>query len=245
MVNIFKNKIVMIISFLIGIVILLVVFNIVVNLFSTHCSSNSDCVFFESKCACGCGGDPINKFYIQYLKLEKNVKCYPFRSFFYACSYCSKENSILYCNEAHRCDAKSQKIIIFDNLISTDKEVYIPPEITIYNGESTILIVGLRNKKDRALNYKIKFIQILDTNNHQFDVNNLSWFNFDQNKIYELPAPNLKSKYTNLDVKGIRLNIPKDVSFGTYNLKLQIIDSDLSPPNNIYVEQDFPIIIRK
>lgn len=128
---------------------------------------------------------------------------------------------------------------IIDQLISGDKKVAFPKgEIIIDKGGSTLLTVGIRNKKDTALHYKMRFTPISGPDGQPFSIDSPSaWFQFAENQVYTLGA-------AEANVRGIRLNIPTGVSSGSYFLTFEVLDDDLPPPGNIYEQKDIFIVVR-
>lgn len=127
---------------------------------------------------------------------------------------------------------------ILDDLITGDKKVSFPAtDITIDKGGSEILTVGIRNKKDTSLHYKMRFTPISGSDGAVFSIENPSWFQFAQNQVYTLSA-------AESEVRNIRLSVPTGVSSGSYFLTFDVIDDDLSPPNNVYAQKDFFIVVR-
>ncbi len=126
---------------------------------------------------------------------------------------------------------------IIDDLISGDKKVSFPKtEIVIDKGKSEMLTVGLRNKNDYTLFYKMEFTPVSDPDGNAFTIGR--WFQFDEAKEYELsPADS--------DVRNVRLSIPKGVTSGSYFLTFQILDTTNSNTNpDVYATKDFFIVVR-
>ena len=127
---------------------------------------------------------------------------------------------------------------ILDDLITGDKKVSFPKtDIIIDKGGSVVLTVGVRNKKDTLLHYKMRFTPISGPDGAPFAIDNPSWFQFAQNQVYSLTA-------AESEVRNIRLSIPTAVSSGSYFLTFDVLDDDLAPPNNIYAQKDFFIVVR-
>jgi len=125
---------------------------------------------------------------------------------------------------------------ILDDLITGDKKVSFPKtDINIDKGGSTILTVGVRNKKDTSLHYKMKFTPISGPDCAPCSINN--WFQFAQDKVYTLSA-------AEAEVRNIRLSVPTTIASGSYFLTFDIVDDDLPPPSNIYAQKDFFIVVR-
>ena len=127
---------------------------------------------------------------------------------------------------------------ILDDLITGDKKVSFPKtEIIIDKGGSVVLTVGVRNKKDTPLHYKMRFTPISGPDGAPFSIDNPSWFQFAQNQVYTLTS-------ADSEVRNIRLSIPTAVSSGSYSLTFDVVDDDLPPPSNIYAQKDFFIVVR-
>src|SRR3989338_6081770 len=113
---------------------------------------------------------------------------------------------------------------ILDDLITSDKKVTFPKTtMTIDKGGSDILTIGVRNKKDASLHYKMRFTPISNPQGAPFSVDNPSWFQFAQNQVYTLPA-------AEAEVRNIRLSIPTGTTSGSYFLTFDVVDDDFSPP---------------
>jgi len=127
---------------------------------------------------------------------------------------------------------------VLDDLISGDKKVSFPKtEVVVDKGGSTTISVGIRNKKDQALHYKLQFTPIKDPEGNNFDIETKSWFQYAKDTTYTLsPADS--------EVRNVRLTIPSDVKSGSYFLTFDIIDDDLSSPDDIYAQKDFFIVVR-
>ena len=127
---------------------------------------------------------------------------------------------------------------ILDDLITSDKKVTFPKTtMTIDKGGSDILTIGVRNKKDASLHYKMRFTPISNPQGAPFSVDNPSWFQFAQNQVYTLPA-------AEAEVRNIRLSIPTGTTSGSYFLTFDVVDDDLPPPNNVYAQKDLFIVVR-
>ena len=127
---------------------------------------------------------------------------------------------------------------VLDDLISGDKKVSFPKtEIGVDKGGSEVLTVGVRNKKDTTLHYKMRFNPISGPEGAPFTVDNPSWFQFAETS-YTLAA-------ADAEVRNIRLSMPTGTPAGSYFLTFDVIDDDLQSPNNIYAQKDFFIIVRR
>ena len=126
---------------------------------------------------------------------------------------------------------------VLDDLISGDKKVSFPKtEIGVDKGGSEVLTVGVRNKKDTPLHYKIRFSPISGPEGQPFSIDNPTWFQFAQSEVYILSA-------ADAEVRNIRLSMPTGTPSGSYFLTFDVIDDDLQPPNNIYAQKDFFIVV--
>src|SRR3989338_10616564 len=93
---------------------------------------------------------------------------------------------------------------ILDDLITNDKKVSFPKtQILIDKGGSEVLAVGIRNKEDAPLCYKILFDTIRDENGEIFNAD--GWFQYapGANDNCETISP------ADAVVKNIRLKVPK------------------------------------
>jgi hypothetical protein len=128
---------------------------------------------------------------------------------------------------------------ILDDLITNDKKLSFPKtQIVVDKGGSEILTVGIRNRGDSDLNYKMNFEPISDPNGDAFDVD--EWFQYsptlDDTPEIIRPADAL--------VKSIRLRVPTSGVIsggGAYFLQFQVVDDF---DNSIYAAKDFFIVIR-
>lgn len=127
---------------------------------------------------------------------------------------------------------------ILDDLITGDKKVTFPKtDIVIDKGGSQVLTVGIRNKKDSPLHYKMKFNPVSGPTGAAFSISNPSWFQFSSTQTYILSA-------ADSELRNIKLNIPTAVPSGSYFLTFDVTDDDLPPPNNVYAQKDFFIVVR-
>ena len=128
---------------------------------------------------------------------------------------------------------------ILNDMLDNDKKISFPnTKLTIDKGDSTVLTVGIRNKKDTSLHYKMRFSEISGPENQPLPAGSLeSWFQFAQNQVYTLSA-------AESDVRNIRLSIPTRVPSGSYFLTFDVLDDDLPPPSNVYGQKDFFIVVR-
>ena len=135
---------------------------------------------------------------------------------------------------------------ILDDLITNDKKIAFPKtEIVIDKGGSEVLTVGIRNKQDQTLNYKMGFTSISGPDGNFAIGNELnSWFQYGTVK-YELSA-------ANSDVRNIRLSVPSSAKAGSYFLTFDVIELGDNPETSqketdfesIYATKDIFIIVR-
>ncbi len=130
---------------------------------------------------------------------------------------------------------------VLDDLISGDKKVSFPKsEVTIDKGGSEILTVGIRNKKDIALHYKMEFNPISDPDGNIFSIESPKpWFQLEAfaKQEYTLAA-------ADAEVRNIRLSIPTGTKSGSYFLTFNVVDDDAPPENRVYAQKDFFIVVR-
>ena len=142
---------------------------------------------------------------------------------------------------------------VLDDLIQGDKKISFPKsEIIVNKGESTVLTVGIRNKNNDDLKYKIRFAPIsgpagaLDATGA-----GTRWFQYDESQY------TLKSAES--EVRNIRIDIPTTVTSGSYFFSFDVLlpepsgggsfalPASLLPvtTNNVYYAQkDIFIVIR-
>ena len=133
---------------------------------------------------------------------------------------------------------------VLDDLIQTDKKVSFPKtEIEIDKGGSTVLTVGIRNRNDAALKYKILFTTVKGppvtppeeevTSAQLSEFSN--YFQYNKNAIYELAA-------AGSDVRSIRLSIITSIAkSGSYLVRFDVIDNS---DNSIYATKSFFVVVR-
>lgn len=129
---------------------------------------------------------------------------------------------------------------ILDDLIKDDKKVsFYKDEIQIDKGASDILSIGVRNKEDGILRYKINFIAVSDPDGNPFSINSPKWFQFDEKRDYPLNP-------SESDIRKIRLTVPMAAAIksGSYTITLEIINSDGAAQNNIYWQKNFFVVVR-
>lgn len=125
---------------------------------------------------------------------------------------------------------------VLDDLISGDKKVSFPKtEIFIDRGGSQVLTVGIKNKKDTDLYYKMKFTLISgppeasESEKAEF----VTYFQFAEKQEYSLKA-------AEADVRNIRLSLPTTVKTGSYQLTFDVLEQ----PTNVYAQKDFFVVVR-
>lgn len=148
-----------------------------------------------------------------------------------------KAASQSYLGETRDPDIDKEKVVIIEDLIQGNKKISFPrTEIGLSKEESEILKIGIRNIKDTPLRYKFRFTPISGPNGTPFSVENPQWFYFNQNYTYTLPS-------AEVDIRSIRLAIPIGVTPGSYSLTFDVLDEDLPPPDNIYAQTEFSIVV--
>ena len=133
---------------------------------------------------------------------------------------------------------------ILDDLITGDKRISFPKtEVSIERGGSTILSIGVRNKNNQELKYKLKFCavsapdatgtSIVPTN----DCNKFaSWFQYDTTQVYKLTP-------SDSTIRNIKVIVPSGgtVATGSYFFTFEVTDDTTSTP---YDQKDFFIVIK-
>ena len=108
--------------------------------------------------------------------------------------------------------------------------------ISVVKGEPTLISIGIKNKKNNTLNYKINFEPISGPDSKNFPIDSPKWFQYGQD-FKKLQA-------SDIDIRVIRVNIPKNTNSGNYLLKVQIFDNDSIEPNNIYASGELRILVQ-
>ena len=118
-------------------------------------------------------------------------------------------------------------------MLEGNAKLYFPStDIKVNKGESKILGIGINNKKDEALRYKI-IITGKDQNGASISANN--WFqNIDRERTIN-PTEN--------HIGNIKLIMPKSVTSGSYSLTLEIVDIDKPAQEDVYESKDFFIAV--
>ena len=83
----------------------------------------------------------------------------------------------------------------------------------------------------------MRFNAVSDPSGQPFTIDNPAWFQFAENSVYSLPS-------ADSEVRSIRLSVPTSVPAGSYFLTFEIVDDDLSPPEDVYTSKDFFIVVR-
>lgn len=121
-----------------------------------------------------------------------------------------------------------------ESLIQTDKNITAAKtNIVIDRGNFTILTIGIINRLDTTLNYKIRFDPIDGPSGailSEFE----NSFQYSKDMIYTLSA-------SDSGLKNIRLAIPEASIPGLYIVKLNLINND---KNNVYAQIDFFIEVK-
>lgn len=129
---------------------------------------------------------------------------------------------------------------VLDDLITGDKKVSFPKtEIIVDKGGSQVLTVGIRNKKDTPLYYKMKFNPISGPDGGPFSIDNPRWF-----QLEEYSRQRYKLDAADSEIRSIRLSMPTSASSGSYFLTFEVVDDDLQPPHNVYAQKDFFIVVK-
>ncbi|HLC60858.1 MAG TPA: hypothetical protein VJJ52_05515 [Candidatus Nanoarchaeia archaeon] len=130
---------------------------------------------------------------------------------------------------------------ILDDLITGDKKIAFPKtEVLVDRGGSTILSVGIRNKNNNDLDYKLKFCAVSapDTTGVIIPTNDCdkfaSWFQFDTTKVYKLSP-------SDSTIRNIKITLPSVATSGSYFFTFEVSDDVLGAP---YDQKDFFIVVR-
>lgn len=129
---------------------------------------------------------------------------------------------------------------VLDDLVSSDKKVSFPKtEVIVDKGSATVLTVGIRNKEDLDLTYRLRFKAV----SHQDStgaINPLSEDGLESWFQYETTDYTLKA--ADSDIRNIRINVPKSAASGSYFLVFEVTDE--SEANKIYAQKDFFINVK-
>ena len=111
-------------------------------------------------------------------------------------------------------DQVRQKVL--EDLVQGDKKISFPKtEVVVDKGGSTVLTVGIRNKGDLPLLYKIRFTAVTNDLGDQFDIDNPPWFQFDDSEYNLGPAGS--------EIRNIRLTVPREIpKSGSYFLTFDV-----------------------
>jgi len=129
---------------------------------------------------------------------------------------------------------------IMDDLITNDKKIsFTKTEVNINKGGSEILTVGIRNKEDETLNFKM--ILTAQSGPDDANLNDIeNWFQYrkDMQKLSSSEA----------DVRSMRISVPKDAKTGSYFLTFDIVDVKDTPNNDnddeVYATKDLFIVVK-
>ena len=132
---------------------------------------------------------------------------------------------------------------ILDDLITGDKKISFPKsEVVIDKGGSAILSVGIRNKNNGPLHYRMKFTPLSYTSSDGTETSNI--FSIETPRWFQFAGEAFTLAQADSEVRNIRLNIPKSVASGSYFLTFDVIDDYGASPDNIYSQKDFFIVVR-
>ena len=131
---------------------------------------------------------------------------------------------------------------ILDDLITGDKKISFPKtEVSVGRGESTILSIGVRNKNNVELRYKLRFNAVsypeangvitTTANPDRFS----SWFQYDSGKEYRLSPSDSTIRNIKVNPTGTGLNS------GSYFFTFEVTDEVSS---SVYDQKDFFIVVR-
>jgi len=125
---------------------------------------------------------------------------------------------------------------IQDDLITNDKKLSFPKtEVKIDKGNSEILTVGIRNKEDDVLSYRIKFTSHSVPDGT--DLNEpITWFQYRED-MQELSS-------SESDISKIRLSIPKNTKTGSYLLSFDVVKINDDETTENYATKDLFIVVR-
>lgn len=119
-------------------------------------------------------------------------------------------------------------------LSQSDEPLYFPvTDIQVNKGDSKTFSLGIRNKNDATLRYKVIITSDKDQYGNPFSID--GWFQYVDKERSISPTEN--------HIGTIKLIMPKDVASGSYLLTLEVVDNSKSPPDNIYAAKDFFIVV--
>jgi len=129
---------------------------------------------------------------------------------------------------------------ITDDMATSDKKVSFPrTDIVINKGDDLTLTVGIRNKRDSPLCYRIIFEGVEDNTGDVFDAQ--EWFKYKPGPEHDCevitPAESV--------VKSVKLQVPKGTAGGVYLLQFKVIDAEVAPGDSPdYEIKDLFITVR-
>ena len=130
---------------------------------------------------------------------------------------------------------------ILDDLITGDKKIAFPKtEVSVDRGASTILSVGIRNKNNADLKYKLKFCAVSgpDSSGNLVPTNDCSkyasWFQYDATQVYKLPP-------SDSTIRNVKVIVPSGQTSGSYFFTFEVFDDTLGQS---YDQKDFFIVIK-
>lgn len=126
---------------------------------------------------------------------------------------------------------------ILDDLVQGDKKVSFPTtEVIIDRGSATVLTVGIRNKDNQELRYKMLFTPVNGPVSGAELTDFTKYFQYDSTKEYTLGA-------SESDIRNIRLSVPSGATSGSYFLTFRVTRNPHGA-NDIYTEKDFFVVVR-
>ena len=121
-------------------------------------------------------------------------------------------------------------------LIETDEKVAFPrSEINIKRGDSAIIEVGIKNKGNFDLLYKMTFKAISsspDVGSKLADTE--KWFQYSIDE-HTLPA-------SDFDVRQVRISVPKEATSGSYFYNFNVMQKPYGI-EDIYAQKDFFVVV--
>ena len=129
---------------------------------------------------------------------------------------------------------------ILDDLVTGDKKISFPKtEVTLDKGSSTILSIGIRNKKDSELSYRLRFVPISGPDGLSFDIYSpRQWF-----QLQSYSAQNFKLSPAESRIHNTKISIPSDIAkSGSYLLNFEVTDD--SDPTKPYDSKDLYVVVR-
>ena len=135
---------------------------------------------------------------------------------------------------------------ILDDLRTGEKNISFPSsQIIIDKGDSQIIGVGIKNRKDSTLFYKMQFTGVSGprSSGGTGPIDNTiidNWFQFAKDTIYTLPA-------ADTEVRSIRLDIPTQTLSGSYFMTFDVLeceDESTCISGVKYAQKDIFIVVR-